>query len=113
MMLFLGRTTIVIAHRLSTIRNSDVIIGFSEGRVMEQGSHNELLKVENGVYQNLVHMQTYGSDDQGEKIFTETFYSTQKNCSNCKKVNYLKISCHLFQQGLPWKRKSMKNQASV
>lgn len=64
-----GRTTIVIAHRLSTIRNSDVIIGFSEGRVMEQGSHNELLKVENGVYQNLVHMQTYGGDDQGKWLW--------------------------------------------
>uniref|UniRef100_H2YJX4 Bile salt export pump n=1 Tax=Ciona savignyi TaxID=51511 RepID=H2YJX4_CIOSA len=54
-----GRTTLLIAHRLSTIRNSDKIIGFHEGRSMEQGSHEELLKVENGIYQNLVHMQSY------------------------------------------------------
>nr|XP_039263789.1 ATP-dependent translocase ABCB1-like isoform X2 [Styela clava] len=67
-----GRTTIVIAHRLSTIRNSDVIIGFSDGKVMEQGSHNELLKLEDGVYQNLVHMQTYGTEDVEKKEEKET-----------------------------------------
>uniref|UniRef100_H2YJW9 Bile salt export pump n=1 Tax=Ciona savignyi TaxID=51511 RepID=H2YJW9_CIOSA len=58
-----GRTTLLIAHRLSTIRNSDKIIGFHEGRSMEQGSHEELLKVENGIYQNLVHMQSYKNFD--------------------------------------------------
>uniref|UniRef100_H2YJX7 Bile salt export pump n=1 Tax=Ciona savignyi TaxID=51511 RepID=H2YJX7_CIOSA len=61
-----GRTTLLIAHRLSTIRNSDKIIGFHEGRSMEQGSHEELLKVENGIYQNLVHMQSYISVTSGK-----------------------------------------------
>ena len=61
-----GRTTIVIAHRLSTIKNSDKIIGFHEGRALESGTHDELLKVTDGIYQNLVHMQTYdgGEDDK-------------------------------------------------
>nr|CAB3219617.1 multidrug resistance protein 1A-like [Phallusia mammillata] len=58
-----GRTTLVIAHRLSTIKNSDKIIGFHEGRAMEQGSHDDLLKVENGIYQNLVHMQSYTAEE--------------------------------------------------
>uniref|UniRef100_H2ZR91 Bile salt export pump n=1 Tax=Ciona savignyi TaxID=51511 RepID=H2ZR91_CIOSA len=58
-----GRTTLVIAHRLSTIRNSDKIIGFHDGRSMEEGSHEQLLKVENGIYQNLVHMQSYSAED--------------------------------------------------
>ncbi|CAI9160227.1 unnamed protein product [Rangifer tarandus platyrhynchus] len=44
-----GRTTIVIAHRLSTIRNADVIAGFDDGVVVEQGSHRELMTKE-GVY---------------------------------------------------------------
>ncbi|KAB0339976.1 hypothetical protein FD754_023504 [Muntiacus muntjak] len=48
-----GRTTIVIAHRLSTIRNADVIAGFDEGVIVEQGSHRELMKKE-GVYFRLV-----------------------------------------------------------
>ena len=62
-LLFVGRTTIVIAHRLSTIKNSDKIIGFHEGRAVEEGSHDELLKKDNGVYQNLVHMQSYHPDE--------------------------------------------------
>ncbi|XP_021545509.1 phosphatidylcholine translocator ABCB4 isoform X3 [Neomonachus schauinslandi] len=55
-----GRTTIVIAHRLSTIRNADVIAGFEDGVIVEQGSHRELMKKE-GVYFRLVNMQTSGN----------------------------------------------------
>ena len=39
-----GRTTIVIAHRLSTIRGADKIVVMDRGRVMDQGTHDELLK---------------------------------------------------------------------
>ena len=57
----------MIAHRLSTIRNSDKIIGFHEGRALESGSHEELLKIEKGIYQNLVHMQSYeGGEEKKE-----------------------------------------------
>ncbi|KAM9697563.1 phosphatidylcholine translocator ABCB4-like isoform 2-T6 [Dama dama] len=51
-----GRTTIVIAHRLSTIRNADVIAGFDDGVIVEQGSHRELMKKE-GVYFRVVNTQ--------------------------------------------------------
>uniref|UniRef100_A0A8C1Z7I0 ATP-binding cassette sub-family B member 5 n=1 Tax=Cyprinus carpio TaxID=7962 RepID=A0A8C1Z7I0_CYPCA len=54
-----GRTTIVIAHRLSTIRSADIIAGFSEGKVVEQGSHGELM-AKKGVYYSLVMQQTCG-----------------------------------------------------
>uniref|UniRef100_A0A8C2EW91 ATP-binding cassette sub-family B member 5 n=1 Tax=Cyprinus carpio TaxID=7962 RepID=A0A8C2EW91_CYPCA len=53
-----GRTTIVIAHRLSTIRSADIIAGFSEGKVVEQGSHGELM-AKKGVYYSLVMQQVH------------------------------------------------------
>ncbi len=50
------RTTIVIAHRLSTIRNADKIIVLSHGRIMERGTHRELLKLK-GIYHKLYRFQ--------------------------------------------------------
>ncbi|XP_051576413.1 ATP-dependent translocase ABCB1 isoform X8 [Myxocyprinus asiaticus] len=57
-----GRTTIVIAHRLSTIRSADIIAGFSDGKVVEQGTHRELM-AKKGVYYSLVMQQTSGRPD--------------------------------------------------
>ena len=50
----------MIAHRLSTIRNADVIAGFDDGVIVEQGSHRELMKKE-GVYFRLVNTQVSAS----------------------------------------------------
>ena len=52
-----GRTTIAIAHRLSTLRNADRILAFDRGRLVEQGTHAELLAVD-GIYARLVKIQT-------------------------------------------------------
>ena len=51
-----GRTSFVIAHRLSTIRDADLIIVMDQGKVIEQGTHNELLE-ENGFYADLYNSQ--------------------------------------------------------
>jgi ATP-binding cassette subfamily B (MDR/TAP) protein 1 len=51
------RTSITIAHRLSTVKNADVICVIKDGRVIEQGNHWELLKL-NGVYSDMVHEQS-------------------------------------------------------
>ncbi|XP_061365629.1 ABC transporter B family member 15-like [Gastrolobium bilobum] len=52
-----GRTTIIIAHRLSTIRNADVIAVVQSGKIMEMGSHHQLIQNDNGLYTSLVHLQ--------------------------------------------------------
>ncbi|KAF1850722.1 P-loop containing nucleoside triphosphate hydrolase protein [Cucurbitaria berberidis CBS 394.84] len=52
-----NRTTIVIAHRLSTIQRADKIVVLRQGKLIEQGTHDELLKIEAGVYHGLVHAQ--------------------------------------------------------
>ena len=51
------RTSIVIAHRLSTIQNADLIVVMQKGRIIEQGTHTELIQ-KNGMYKRLVEMQT-------------------------------------------------------
>jgi len=52
-----GRTSIVIAHRLATIKKANKIIVMDSGRIVEQGTHLELLKKENGYYRNLYEVQ--------------------------------------------------------
>ena len=52
-----GKTSIVIAHRLSTVKNADRIIVLDEGKIVEQGTHKELLKVSNGFYAKLYEVQ--------------------------------------------------------
>jgi ABC-type multidrug transport system fused ATPase/permease subunit len=54
-------TTIVIAHRLQTVRNADTIVVMSHGRIVEQGSHSELLKISDGFYQKMLHSSTDAS----------------------------------------------------
>ena len=52
-----GRTSIIIAHRLSTIRSADQIIVLDDGTIKEQGTHQELIALENGIYKNLSNLQ--------------------------------------------------------
>jgi ABC-type multidrug transport system ATPase subunit len=51
-----GRTTIIIAHRLSTIRKANVICVMMNGKIVEQGTHDQLLEL-NGVYTSLATKQ--------------------------------------------------------
>ncbi len=52
-----NRTSIIIAHRLSTIKNAQNILVLDNGKIIEQGTHNELLQKENGVYKKLSELQ--------------------------------------------------------
>jgi ABC-type multidrug transport system fused ATPase/permease subunit len=52
-----GRTTIIIAHRLSTIRNVDKILVMNQGKIVEEGNHQALSVVEDGLYNHLLKLQ--------------------------------------------------------
>jgi subfamily B ATP-binding cassette protein MsbA len=52
-----GRTSIVIAHRLATIKKADKILVMDAGKIVETGTHNDLLLLENGYYRNLYEVQ--------------------------------------------------------
>ena len=53
-----GRTTVAIAHRLSTVKNADKLIVLDGGHIVEEGTHDELVEVDGGLYKKLVEMQT-------------------------------------------------------
>ena len=51
-----GRTSFIIAHRLSTIKNADLILVMKDGKIIETGNHDELIK-QNGFYAELYNSQ--------------------------------------------------------
>ena len=54
-----NRTSIIIAHRLSTIQHADMIVVVEEGRIVEHGTHEELVRNPAGIYRKLYEMQTF------------------------------------------------------
>ena len=59
-----GRTTFIIAHRLSTIRDADRIVVLDDGRIVETGSHDELMNF-NGHYARFTRLQLVAPDSRG------------------------------------------------
>jgi ATP-binding cassette, subfamily B, bacterial len=62
-----GRTSIVIAHRLATVRRADMIFVIDEGRVVEQGTHTELL-AHGGLYSRLYELQFRGEEEDSREL---------------------------------------------
>ena len=82
-------TTIVIAHRLSTIKNSDLIYAMKEGKIIEKGTHKELLEL-NGYYAGLIKSQLAndvikGEEDNDEEIDNDI--NTNNNPNNKDNLN--------------------------
>jgi ATP-binding cassette subfamily B protein len=58
--LMVGRTTLVVAHRLSTVRALDRLLVLDKGRIAEEGSHEKLIQLHNGLYRRLFERQALG-----------------------------------------------------
>ncbi|SKC92439.1 ATP-binding cassette, subfamily B [Burkholderia sp. YR290] len=75
--LMVGRTTLVVAHRLSTVRALDRLLVLDKGRVVEEGSHEQLIRIDGGVYRRLFERQalelTKGLLDDGPTRGSERF----------------------------------------
>ena len=74
--LFSGRTCIVIAHRLATIRDADRIVVLQQGRILEQGNHDELM-VNGGLYSHLYTSAHASFDDQVVAVTGDSEFATR------------------------------------
>ena len=63
-----NKTSIIIAHRLNTIKKADKIIVLESGKVVEIGSHNDLLKIKNGYYKKLYKFQFSEENNLSRKV---------------------------------------------
>jgi subfamily B ATP-binding cassette protein HlyB/CyaB len=58
------RTMFIIAHRLSTVRDADVIVVVEKGKILERGTHDELMRISDGIYRGLYRVQNHETEDQ-------------------------------------------------
>ncbi|KAJ0691615.1 putative ABC-type xenobiotic transporter [Helianthus annuus] len=69
--IMVNRTTVIVAHRLSTVRNADMIAVIHRGKMIEQGSHSELVRDPEGAYSQLIKLQEVDSDSESEDQQTD------------------------------------------
>lgn len=88
----MDRTTVVVAHRLSTIRNADLIAVLQHGKVVETGSHEDLLnKGETGAYYSLINLQNFG-----KVLFLSIFMDSRAGSCTIRFMNNLFSSSPSF-----------------
>ncbi|KAJ4982356.1 hypothetical protein NE237_033193 [Protea cynaroides] len=80
-----NRTTIAVAHRLTTVRNADIIAVVHKGKIVEQGTHDELIKDSNGAYSQLAHMQE--RTHQAEEGSSLNLCNADQNCNVERTLN--------------------------
>ena len=64
--LMANKTVFVIAHRLSTVKNADRIIVINEGQLVEEGTHEQLIRIEKGHYRHLYNMQFKNQEEAAD-----------------------------------------------
>ncbi|KAI0593393.1 P-loop containing nucleoside triphosphate hydrolase protein [Biscogniauxia sp. FL1348] len=112
-----NRTTITIAHRLSTIKKANTIVVLKKGRVVEQGTHESLLRDEKGVYYGLVHAQHLslgevtegGSGDDDDVVLEEEEGEVLAGPLSHEKSATGGVPVHVAESGAIWKARGMIN----
>ncbi|RMJ09640.1 hypothetical protein BHE90_008673 [Fusarium euwallaceae] len=93
-----GRTTIVIAHKLATIQKADNIVVMTNGRIVEQGTHESLLQTD-GVYSRLVKIQDLAVDDDESASSTDETNVADNTREDTVKLSRTLTNHDLDQQG--------------
>ncbi|OWM75469.1 hypothetical protein CDL15_Pgr021633 [Punica granatum] len=82
-----NRTTVVIAHRLSTVRNADMIGVIHQGKLVEKGTHSELLEDPEGAYAQLIRLQQVKSESEKGKDDGTSELSTSQRMSSLRSIS--------------------------
>ena len=99
-------TTVIIAHRLSTIQNADVIYAIKDGKVLEKGTHEELLKL-NGYYAGMVKSQMDGTDNKEYKMDKKDRHSSVYSAMSSDFENSLNKGDDEIKKEKPKKKKKL------
>lgn len=87
-----GRTTIIIAHRLSTIRNADLIAVVQNGQIMETGSHDELIRDEDGLFASLIRLQQIEKQKGPEEASSSSISNMDINNTSSRRLSMVSRS---------------------
>ncbi|XP_052174976.1 ABC transporter B family member 11-like [Diospyros lotus] len=86
-----NRTTVIVAHRLSTVRNADMIAVIHRGKLVEKGSHSELLENPEGAYSQLIRLQEVNKDSEQAATNQEKSDSiTEQSRQSSQRMSFLR-----------------------
>ncbi|KAI3832045.1 hypothetical protein MKW92_050144 [Papaver armeniacum] len=85
-----NRTTVIVAHRLSTVRNADMIAVIHRGKIVEKGSHTELLKNDDGPYCQLIHLQEINKASDHQNGSEKPEFSMESGRQSSQRLSLLR-----------------------
>ncbi|KAJ0743387.1 putative ABC-type xenobiotic transporter [Helianthus annuus] len=86
--IMVNRTTVIVAHRLSTVRNADMIAVIHRGKMVEKGSHTELLQDPEGAYSQLIKLQEVNKDSKHYSEDQDNEKGKEIRSLSSKKISY-------------------------
>ncbi|KAL8252897.1 hypothetical protein R6Q59_036590 [Mikania micrantha] len=95
--IMVNRTTVIVAHRLSTVRNANMIAVIHRGKIVEKGSHSELVEDPEGAYSQLIKLQEVNSDSEHHNSEDQNKPETDRELASLssKKLSYWRSSSSL------------------